>query len=180
MEALSTNEVVALFDLDDRRVRKEVEHGVLEAPRFDLASIVYLRTLTELGFEMSAVEDRKRLRLEIYRAIKGMSSTLRVALSSITELNLDGVLREVKQRLERFYAWKQKLVVDDAILGGEPVFPGSRLAVRHVGGMLLRGAALDEVREDYAYLSDEDLEFSRLYARAYPRMGRPRDQAAAR
>jgi uncharacterized protein (DUF433 family) len=180
MKALSTNEVVALFDLDDRRVRKEVEHGVLEAPRFDLPSIVYLRTLNELGFEMSAVEDRKRLRLAIYRAMKGMSSTLRVALSSITELKLDLVLREVKERLERFYAWKETLVVDDSILGGEPVFPGSRLAVRHVGGMLLRGAPIAEVREDYAYLSDEDLEFARLYARAYPRMGRPRDEAAAR
>lgn len=179
MRALSTNEVVALFDLDDRRVRKEVEHGVLEAPRFELPAVVYLQTLSKLGFEMSGVEDRKRLRAAIELAMKGMVSTLRVALSSITELNLDGVLREVKERIERFETWKDALVVDDKILAGEPVFPGSRLSVRHVGGMLLRGAPAGDVREDYPYLGDEDVEFARLYARAYPRMGRPRDREAA-
>jgi uncharacterized protein (DUF433 family) len=47
--------------------------------------------------------------------------------------------------------------------------------------MLLRGASIKEVREDYPYLKDEDIEFAPVYARAYPRMGRPRErQAAAR
>jgi uncharacterized protein (DUF433 family) len=56
------------------------------------------------------------------------------------------------------------------------VFPKSRLAVRHVGGMLLRGASVDEVREDYPNLKDEDIEFSTIFMRAYPRVGRPRER----
>src|SRR5262249_45683910 len=74
----------------------------------------------------------------------------------------------------RFEAWKAKLVCSPDILGGEPVFPGSRLAVRHVGGMLLRGASLKEIHEDYPYLSGEDIAFAKLYMEASSRVGRPR------
>jgi uncharacterized protein (DUF433 family) len=59
-----------------------------------------------------------------------------------------------------FESWRAKLVVDAHVLGGEPVFPNSRLAVRHVGEMVLRGASRDEVREDYPYLEAIDLEFA--------------------
>jgi hypothetical protein len=36
------------------------------------------------------------------------------------------------------------------------------LAVRHIGAMLLRGASIKEVREDYPYLKDEDIDFAPL------------------
>jgi len=36
-----------------------------------------------------------------------------------------------------------------------------------------------EVREDYPYLSSEDLEFASLYARAYPPIGRPRERKSS-
>ncbi len=64
-----------------------------------------------------------------------------------------------------------RVETNDNILGGEPVFPKSRLAVRQVGGMLIRGARPEDVREDYPYLKDEDIEFAVVYTRAYPRMG---------
>ncbi len=57
--------------------------------------------------------------------------------------------------------WEKKRVqVDPNIMGGEPVFAGTRLTVRHIGGMLLRGGSADEILEDYPYLSDEDLDFA--------------------
>ena len=74
MDALTTNEVVALFGLDERIVRKEVEHGILgvgSPPRFDLPAVVYLRALSSLGFEMGKLADRKRLH-EMIRKFLGM------------------------------------------------------------------------------------------------------------
>ena len=76
--------------------------------------------------------------------------------------------------------WKGEVIVSETILGGEPVFPSTRLAVRHVGEMLRRGTERAEILEDYPYLTDQDLDFARLYAIAYPRIGRPRVQATAR
>jgi len=70
-------------------------------------------------------------------------------------------------------------VPNEAILGGEAVFPKSRLAVRQVGGMLLGGASPKDVLQDYPYLTDQDLEFAPIFTKAYPRMGRPRESQAA-
>jgi hypothetical protein len=45
--------------------------------------------------------------------------------------------------------------------------------------MLLRGAGVVEVQEDYPFLTERDIEFARLYTTAYPRIGRPRAKVAA-
>ena len=91
------------------------------------------------------------------------------------EVRLDRVTKDAEGKLGRFESWKTRLVSDEAILGGEPVFPKSRLAVRQVGGMLLRGARREDVLEDYPYLTEQDLEFAPIFTKAYPRMGRPRE-----
>jgi len=181
VDALTANEVGALFGLDLRSIRKEVEHGILAAgtpPRFDLAAVVYLCTVFSLGIELGSVKDRKHL-YDLIRGALGMPKRpASVQLSPIAEVKVEPVVREVEERAERFEAWKRKLVVDDRILGGEPVFPRSRLAVRHVGGMRLRGTPIEEIKQDYPYLKDDDIEFAGMYATAYPRMGRPREREA--
>jgi uncharacterized protein (DUF433 family) len=181
MLSFSTNEAVALFDLDERRVRKEVEHGVLAAgtpPRFDLAALVYLRALTELGLEVGLVEDRKRLYALISAAIRGRKEPDRVELSPIAELHIGRLFADVEKLATRYETWKRRLVEDERILGGEPVFPKSRLAVRHVGGLRLKGTSAADIREDYHYLGGEDIEFAKLFAKANPSMGRPRARQA--
>ena len=177
---LSASEVVALTGLDERRVRKDVEYGVVSSaspPRFELPAVVYFRAVAELGFELG-VEDEKKLYLLIRDALRTKNPPVRLALSPITDLKLGELVSEVKRKLERFEAWKGKLVEDEDILGGEPVFAKSRLAVRQIGGMLIKGASVADVREDYPYLKDEDIEFARLYTLAYPRVGRPREGAS--
>jgi uncharacterized protein (DUF433 family) len=185
MTTFTAAEVAALFDLDERRIRKEVELGVLEAstpPRYTLPAVLYLRTVAQLGFELSVVADRKRLAGLIADAFESSpTGSLRIELSPIVSVTLDFLRADTLARIERFEAWKGRLVTDDAILAGEPVFPESRLAVRQIGGMRLRGASVAELREDYPYLDDDDIELARTYTRAYPVMGRPRErQAAAR
>lgn len=178
---LTTAEVAALAGLDERRVRKDVEEHVVEAttpPRFTFPALVYFCTVALLGLQLG-VEDRKRLYALVIKALASTRPPTKLEVSPIVEVKLGKVVSDTKDRLDRFTAWKKKLVTDERILGGEPVFPKSRLAVRHVGGMLLRGASIDEVREDYPSLKDEDLEFAKLYAEAYPRLGRPREAREA-
>ncbi len=179
-KALSAAEVVAFTGLEERRVRKDVEYGFFGSaspPRFELPAVVYFRAVAELGFDLG-VEDRKKLYVLIRDALKAKAPPARLALSAITELKLGDIVSDVKRKLERFEAWKAKLTVDERILGGEPAFAKSRLAVRQLGGMLIKGASPADVREDYPYLKDEDIEFARLYALAYPRVGRPREASA--
>jgi uncharacterized protein (DUF433 family) len=178
--SLTATEVAALSGLDEGRVRKEVEHGIFSGPTFTPRDLVYFWALRRLGIELG-VEDRRKLHDLILAAL--VAVPLRpVELSPLLEIRVDRAAKDAEGRLGRFEAWKRKRVVtDEKVLGGEPTFPKSRLGVRHLGGMLLRGARPEEVREDYPYLTEDDIEFAPVFTRAYPRMGRPRErQTAAR
>lgn len=52
----------------------------------------------------------------------------------------------------------------DDVLGGQRVFAGTRLSVLHVGKMAVRGVSMQDILDDYPYLSAGDVdEASRLY-----------------
>lgn len=70
--------------------------------------------------------------------------------------------REKARRRERHH-WAISVVRDPDVLGGSPVFPGTRTSVEHIGSLLLKGA-VDEVRKDYPHLSECDLEGARRWA----------------
>ena len=72
----------------------------------------------------------------------------------------------------RFNLWKNSLIANPQIMGGEVVFPNTRLTVRHVGEMIERGELPVIIREDYPYLSDEDIQFAHLYVKENCRVDR--------
>lgn len=177
MTELTPNEVVALFELDEKRVRKDVEYGVLAvgkgAPRFALAEVVYLYTLDRLLFDLG-VDDRKKLYRLIAEALGEAKRPKSIDLGEHVEVKLATVVEAVEDRIERFDKWKNKLVTRDDILGGETVFPNTRIAVRQIGEMAHRGAPVKEIIEDYPSIDEQDVEFAKQFVTAYPRVGRPR------
>jgi uncharacterized protein (DUF433 family) len=175
MPAFNPTEAAAFLNMPERQIRKEVEHGLFSI-HLTFQSLVYLRALRTLGLDLG-VEDRKKLLKVVTDAVRCEADTAQ--LSPIVTLKVGDLVKEVRDKIERFSQWKNALVVDKRVLAGEPVFPKSRLAVRQIGGMLERGASEADVRTDYPYLTHEDLEFSQLFVRAYPRVGRPRETSQA-
>ena len=180
MTSLTPSEVAALFDLDERRVRKDVEYGVFgrmkSPPRFELAEVVYFKIVNGIELEI-AIQDRKKL----YRAIvAGMRSRkVDIELSVYLVVKLASAVRDVEARLREVAKWKAKLVERDDILGGAVVFPKSRIAVRHIGEMARRHASVNEIVGDYPSLSKQDIDFAARFVAAYPRIGRPRSDIDA-
>jgi uncharacterized protein (DUF433 family) len=183
--SLSPAEASALLEMPERRVRKDVEHGLLPSPPLlDFDMVVYLRVLDRLSELEPSVEWRRRMLASIRKALMhGRLSTVSDELelvAGVLRLRLRTLAEGVSEQLVPFYRWRDARVVSDpAILGGEPVFRDSRLSVRRVGDALEHGEAVATVLEDYPYLSAQDVEFARRYARAYPRVGRPRESAKA-
>ena len=182
--SFTPSEAAALLDLPERQIRKEFEHGLVKTgarPRLQLAGLVYLHAVHLMEFDLG-VGDRRKVLKAVRGALASRTKTGDVPLTSVLTLRLGPVVRDVESKVKAFTSWKKKLVSSPEILGGEPVFPGSRLAVRHIGAMVDRGEPLDLILEDYPYLKARDLTFARTFARAYPRAGRPRAtrQAAAR
>jgi len=182
--AFTTTEAAALLDLPERQIRKEFEHGLLSSktrPRISFSSLVYLLTLKQIGLDLG-VADRKRLLKAVRNALAHGAQPEAVSLTTVLTLQIGTVVRDVESKVKAFDDWKGKLVSSPDILGGEPVFPRSRLAVRHVGAIAERGETVEHILEDYPYITARDVEFARTFTRAYPRAGRPREprQAAAR
>ena len=65
--------------------------------------------------------------------------------------------------IEKFAIWVDSLVRDPNLMGGELIFPQSRLSVRRIAGRLNRGESPEFILEDYPYLSLIDLAFAQLY-----------------
>lgn len=169
-------EVSAFVSVSEKRVRKEIEYRIIDVPtppRLGFATLVYLRALESMELNLG-VEDR----IKIYRGILGAleTDTEELRLSELLTLRLKPLIEDISTRVMRFLRWKESLVENLDIMGGEAVFPESRLTVRHVGEMLERGESADVLLEDYPYLRREDLDCARLFVRAYPRVGRPRAQ----
>lgn len=177
--ALTVNEAAAFTGLEAQVVRKEVEYGLFgekSPPTFKLPALVYLRVFNRLGIG-TTVDDRKKIYALIVKAFRRSERPTTVEVSPVLQLKLDVVTAELTDKLERFETWKTKIVTDPDVMGGEPVFPKKRLTVRHIGSMLLRDDRRDaerEIREDYPYLTADDLEFAKLYTLAHPKRGRPR------
>jgi len=179
--SLGPTAVAALLDLPERQIRKEAEHGLFgptSPPRLDFAALVYLRLLNFLGLDLG-VEARRQLHRLLVQATAQEPAPETVEWLPVLTLKLGPVVRDVAARVEGFEHWKARLVIRPDILGGEPVFPSSRLAVRHVGALVEQGEKTETIREDYPYLSDEDIHFAHVFFRAYPKVGRPRGRCEA-
>ena len=68
-----------------------------------------------------------------------------------------------KRRRRTLHRWAISVERDPQVLGGSPVFAGTRTSVEHVGCLLLKGS-IGEVREDFSHLSARDLENARRWA----------------
>lgn len=53
--------------------------------------------------------------------------------------------------------WKERIVVDSAVLVGKPVVKGTRLAVEFIVDLLAQGWTYDEVMENYPGLTRQDI-----------------------
>ena len=168
-------------------VRKEIEKRVIEPKRsarqrmhlkLELCDLFYLRVLAELDLTLSATV-RARIRNAIVHHWTLPNRPPELVVSGFLTLKIGEAESSVLDLLRRFSTWREALVRNPDILGGAEVFPNSRLSVRHVGGMLERGEVPEAIKEDYPYLTNEDLELARLYVKAYPNVGRPKTGKAA-
>jgi uncharacterized protein (DUF433 family) len=67
------------------------------------------------------------------------------------------------QENAQFQRWAEGLVQNPAIMGGETVFPDSRLTVLRVASLVERGESPTAILEDYPYLKPIDLKFAPIY-----------------
>jgi uncharacterized protein (DUF433 family) len=58
----------------------------------------------------------------------------------------------------------ERIALDPKVMVGKPVIRGTRLTVEFILGLLAHGATIDEILEEYAGLTREDVQACILFA----------------
>lgn len=96
-----------------------------------------------------------------------------VCHSGTLTLWLDTIFSRFRGELRAYRRGLRRIESNPRILGGEPVFGGTRISVRHVGLLAARGVSVEEILADFPALSPGDVAFARIVAAMKPNPGRP-------
>jgi uncharacterized protein (DUF433 family) len=151
------------------RVRHiEKRRGKGQERRVDALTLLCLRLERDLAGALP-VEDRRTLFASVYE--HPQVKTLRA--TEVLVVDLDTARRQVAGKLKDLRRAEGLVHEDPEVMGGEPVFRGTRIPVRLVAEMLAGGASEAEILSGYPALNAEKLRLASIWAKAHPRRGRP-------
>ena len=185
-DGFSLKETAALAGLSERTLRNEVDRGIVRprkvarGRRCDLRlpaeAILYFMLVRETPFALARKDRAHLYRLLVDRDKRhgAWTSSGNALKSGIVTIDAAAPRRRLAERLRIYRRGLGRLARSPEILGGEPVFAGTRIAIRHVGRLALRGVEAAEILADFPALTDDDVAFARIYAGMKPAPGRPR------
>lgn len=180
--ALSANEAACVTDIPLRQVHRFIDAGLLgDAAKIGKgARIVPVTALVGLKLAEAmtgflTLEGRRRL---VRRLLDDPeANTIREDAVSV---DVRPLKRKIQRGLANLETAKQTIAVDKEVLGGAPCFKGTRIAVHDIADMLANGDDISAVLAAYPALNDRQVAAAEIFAKAYPRRGRPRRKPAWR
>lgn len=121
-----------------------------------------------------AAEHRQRL----FDEIKASPAAKTVKADDLLIVDVGEARRQLKVRLEELEEVEAMVGRVKGVMGGEPVFRGTRIPVRMVAAMVAQGAGEAELLEGYPKLTARMIELAGIWAAAHPARGRPKKLAA--
>jgi uncharacterized protein (DUF433 family) len=99
--------------------------------------------------------------------------------SRTIEVGIQELWDEVNDRLKDLQRAQEMVIEDPEILSGTPVIRGTRILVYDVASLIEEKTPMDELKELYPRLSEEQFRLASVYARARPLRGRPKRRSLA-
>lgn len=182
----SIKEAAVLAGLSERAIRNEIDRGVARVARkargrrravaLPKGAVLYFRLLREMPVPLP-----RRDRTELFRLLSTDSRTSgeweridNTFRRGMVRVDTAALRKDLDNTLGVYDSGRERAVSDPDILGGEPVFAGTRISIRHIGRLALRGIPVERIRGDYPSLADGDVRFAKLFAAMKPPPGRPR------
>lgn len=173
---LSANEAACVTGVPLRQIHRIIDAGLLgsAAARRERSRTVHCDGLVslKLAHETTAiftVDGRRRL----VRYLLGHPDAETARLRDVS-VDVRPIRDEVREGLFRLARAREAITVDDAVLSGTPCVEGTRIPAHDIAEMLTNGDGIAAIRDAWPVLTKEQIEAAALYARAYPRRGRPR------
>jgi uncharacterized protein (DUF433 family) len=157
--------------IDSRLIRpRAARPGAANRRLLTKEHLIFLQLEVE-GLRLLPVGTRREIAESIERFPK--TDELPVGNGAALRIEIRPARRKVENQLKQLARIEELVVRDPDIMGGAPVFKGTRIPVDLVADMLAQGATAGEILEGYPTLKREMIAMAPLYVRAFPRRGRP-------
>lgn len=117
-----------------------------------------------------AADRRQRL----FEAIEAAPNATTVRADDLLIIDVAEARKQLDARIRALDEAEATIHQQKDILGGEPVFRGTRVPVRMIAAMLAQGASAEEILEGYPALTSRMLELATIWVAAHPARGRPK------
>ena len=175
-QILSANEAACVTGVPLKQVHRIIDTGLLgSAADIRSGSRVILRgglvglKLAHETMDVLTLDGRRRLVRYLFDNPKA-----KVARDRSVSVDIRLMKSEVRSGLSSLVRARRLISADEAVLGGAACIKGTRIPAHDIADMLANGDNMRAIREAYPTLAEEQVEAAALYARAYPRRGRPR------
>lgn len=173
---MTANEAASVTGVPLRQVHRIIDAGLLGgAVKRDRNARLLAREAL-VGLKL-AHETANVLTLDSRRKI--VTTLIRDPRRSLVRADLVTVdarqaVKAVRAGLDQLTRARRFVTHTPDILGGAPVFKGTRIPVHDIADMLTNGDAPARIVRAYPLLDAEKVRLAAIYALAYPRRGRPR------
>ena len=161
-----------------QRVGKAVRH------KFSAGDVLFVKLLIEFPFPLSRSDKQSLSQILAHGNRKAAQWSLEgsdlVYRSGEMQMSIEcKALRQTVARNLAAYRWGRRRVISSPdILGGEPVYRGTRITLQHVASLFRKGVPEPEIIEDFPALNPRDLAYARLVSRFGDGPGRPKKRLA--
>ena len=196
-ELFSVSEAAAIAEISPDTIRTALEKksvtpshrqkaGKAVRHQFSAGDVLFVKVLAEFPFPLSK-QDKQSLAQVLARGNRRAArwstqgSDLVYRSGEMQVLIACKPFRETVARNLAAYRWgRRRIVSSPEVLGGEPVFRGTRIPLHHVASLFRKGVPEQEIAEDFRNLNARDLAYARLFARFGEKPGRPKKRLAIR
>jgi uncharacterized protein (DUF433 family) len=178
-DALFTpTEAAVLTGLPLKAVHNAIDKQIVSAvPRERGGRLLDARALLSLSLERRLAERvAPELRRKVFEALAGTRRNVVSLEGGLLKIDLREPRRELAASLRDLRRARRLVVSGPEILGGDPVFRGTRVPVHLIAELVAQGAEPAELIEGYPRLTAEMIRLAPIFAAAYPLRGRPRKQ----
>ncbi len=179
---ITANEAASVTGVPLRQVHRIIDAGLLGAAvkRSRNARLLARRALVglKLAHETADVLTPASRREVVAALIRHPRQV--VVRADMIAVDTKPAAKAVRAGLDQLVRARRLVTSARDVLGGAPVFKGTRIPVLDIADMLANGDSPAQIIRAYPQLDAEKLKLAAVYSQAYPRRGRPRAEAAAR
>jgi uncharacterized protein (DUF433 family) len=171
-------EAAVLTGLPLKAVNNAIDKKTISAiPGEEGGRLLDARALVSLSIERR-LSDRiaPELRRQVFDALADSPRNVVSLEGGLVKIDLREPRRELATSLRELRRVRRLVVSDPEIMGGDPVFRGTRVPVHMIAELVAQGSTHAELSEGYPRLTAEMIRLAPVYAAAYPLRGRPRNQ----